>query len=187
MEIVPTSDIFYRASLDTPVGKITAICSDRGLRALETRWNLASRKDRRVGENRGFRSRARRTVDADSLKPPGARYARLVVRELRDYFSGQLHDFFIPLDMQGTPFQKIVWQALQTIPYGETRSYADVARLIGKPRACRAVGGANGSNPVPIIVPCHRVIASDGKLIGYGGGLDRKTILLELEQSRPTR
>ncbi len=187
LTLVPDPETLYSASLDTPVGKITAICSNRGLRALETGWDHASRKVRKIGENRGFRSRAPRPVEVGSLKTPGANYARRTVRELRDYFSGKLRDLNIPLDMQGTPFQRSVWQALLTIPYGETRSYADVARLIGHPRASRAVGGANGSNPVSIIVPCHRVIASDGKLGGYGGGLDRKTVLLELEQSRPAR
>jgi methylated-DNA-[protein]-cysteine S-methyltransferase len=90
-------------------------------------------------------------------------------------------DFHLELDMRGTDFQKSVWDALLTIPYGETRSYGQIAKQIGRPDRARAVGAANGSNPVSIIVPCHRVIGSDGSLTGYGGGLDRKRWLLEHE------
>lgn len=101
--------------------------------------------------------------------------------ELRDYFGGKLRVFYVPLDMQGTDFQLSVWNCVWKIPYGETRSYAEIAEEIGKPKAVRAVGAANGSNPIPIIVPCHRVIGSSGKLTGYGGGLPLKKRLLELE------
>jgi methylated-DNA-[protein]-cysteine S-methyltransferase len=101
--------------------------------------------------------------------------------ELRAYFAGRLRVFRVPLDMQGTDFQLRVWNQLQTISYGETRSYAQVAEAIGRPKAVRAVGAANGANPVAIVVPCHRVIGSGGKLTGYGGGLPLKKRLLELE------
>jgi O-6-methylguanine DNA methyltransferase len=101
--------------------------------------------------------------------------------ELRSYFAGVLRVFSVPLDMQGTDFQLSVWRQLVKIPYGETRSYAQVAEAIGRPKAVRAVGAANGSNPVAIVVPCHRVIGSSGKLTGYGGGLPLKKRLLELE------
>jgi methylated-DNA-[protein]-cysteine S-methyltransferase len=101
--------------------------------------------------------------------------------QLRAYFSGRLREFRLPLDYQGTDFQKRVWRQLETIPYGETRSYAQIAAAIGSPRAVRAVGAANGANPIAIIVPCHRVIGSAGKLVGYGGGLPLKQRLLELE------
>ncbi|UCG89646.1 MAG: methylated-DNA--[protein]-cysteine S-methyltransferase [Candidatus Heimdallarchaeota archaeon] len=101
--------------------------------------------------------------------------------ELKDYFNGKLRDFSIPLDLRGTPFETTVWNELQKIPYGETRSYNDIAKAIGNPSASRAVGRANGNNPVAIVVPCHRVIASNGKLHGYGGGLWRKEKLLALE------
>jgi methylated-DNA-[protein]-cysteine S-methyltransferase len=103
--------------------------------------------------------------------------------ELRAYFAGALRAFTVPLDMQGTDFQLDVWNHLLKIPYGETRSYAQVAEAIGRPKAVRAVGAANGSNPVAIVVPCHRVIGSSGKLTGYGGGLPMKKRLLELEGS----
>lgn len=102
-------------------------------------------------------------------------------RQLRAYFAGELRDFRLPLDFQGTDFQKRVWRMLVTIPYGETRSYSQIALAIGSPQAVRAVGAANGANPIPIVVPCHRVIGAGGKLVGYGGGLPLKKRLLELE------
>ena len=101
--------------------------------------------------------------------------------ELRAYFAGRIRVFSVPLDMEGTDFQLNVWDRLTKIPYGATRSYAQVAEAVGRPKAVRAVGAANGSNPVAIIVPCHRVIGSNGKLTGYGGGLPLKKRLLELE------
>jgi len=104
------------------------------------------------------------------------------VRELRAYFAGDLRRFTVPAVPVGTPFQQRVWAALQEIPFGETRSYADLARQLGTPAAVRAVGGANGRNPVAILVPCHRVIGSDGTLTGYAGGLDRKRWLLAFER-----
>ncbi|MGD0497860.1 MAG: methylated-DNA--[protein]-cysteine S-methyltransferase [Bryobacteraceae bacterium] len=111
------------------------------------------------------------------------RHALLVeaARQLRAYFDGHLRQFDLPLDPAGTDFQKRVWNALLGIPYGETRSYAEIAEAIGSPQAVRAVGAANGANPIPIVVPCHRVIGSGGKLTGYGGGLALKKRLLELE------
>ena len=104
-----------------------------------------------------------------------------VVRQLQDYFRGALIEFDLPLSLGGTDFQLRVWTALRTIPYGETISYAQLAERIGKPKAVRAVGLANGSNPIPIIIPCHRVIGSDGGLTGFGGGLPNKKKLLALE------
>ena len=104
-----------------------------------------------------------------------------VASELDAYFSGQLYQFSIPLDLRGTSFQRQVWELLRGIPHGETRSYGQVAYALGRALAARAVGQAIGSNPVSIVVPCHRVIGSNGKLTGYGGGLDRKQALLDLE------
>jgi O-6-methylguanine DNA methyltransferase len=103
------------------------------------------------------------------------------VSELEEYFAGRRREFSFALDLRGTDFQKACWNALLTIPYGETRTYANIARAIQKPQAFRAVGMANNRNPIAIVVPCHRVIASDGTLCGYGGGLDLKRKLLELE------
>jgi methylated-DNA-[protein]-cysteine S-methyltransferase len=106
---------------------------------------------------------------------------RQAVDQLRAYFAGELRDFDLALDMQGTPFQKRVWQELRNIPYGQTCSYSFVATAIGSPKAVRAVGAANGRNPIPIVVPCHRVIGAGGSLVGYGGGLPLKRFLLDLE------
>ncbi|OBK12616.1 methylated-DNA--[protein]-cysteine S-methyltransferase [Mycobacterium asiaticum] len=106
------------------------------------------------------------------------------VRQLDAYFAGELTDFDVELDLGGTPFQQRVWNALLTIPYGETRSYGEIAQQINAPGAARAVGLANGHNPIAIVVPCHRVIGASGKLTGYGGGLDRKQTLLALEKQR---
>ena len=106
---------------------------------------------------------------------------RLAIEQLKAYFAGELRDFDLPLDMQGTGFQKRVWAELLNIPYGETCSYRDIAGLLGTPKAVRAVGAANGRNPVPIMVPCHRVIGAGGSLTGYGGGLPLKRFLLDLE------
>jgi methylated-DNA-[protein]-cysteine S-methyltransferase len=105
------------------------------------------------------------------------------IRELDEYFAGERREFSIPLDLRGTDFQVACWRALLEIPYGETRSYMDIAKAIGHPKACRAVGMSNNRNPIAIIVPCHRVIASSGSLCGYGGGLDLKRKLLDLEQA----
>ena len=102
-------------------------------------------------------------------------------RQLDEYFAGQRTEFDLPLNAKGTPFQQDVWAALQTIPYGEVRSYGQIAAQIGRPGASRAVGLANGRNPIAVIVPCHRVIGASGALTGYGGGLHRKRLLLDLE------
>jgi methylated-DNA-[protein]-cysteine S-methyltransferase len=104
------------------------------------------------------------------------------VRQLDAYFAGTLRRFELPLAPTGTPFQLRVWRALREIPYGETVSYAELARRIGRPAAVRAVGAANGRNPLAIVIPCHRVIGSDGRLVGYGGGLPAKAALLALER-----
>lgn len=106
---------------------------------------------------------------------------RQLGRELEEYFAGRRHDFGIPLDPVGTPFQAKVWKALLDIPYGKTRSYGEQARQIGRPTAFRAVAAANGQNKISVIIPCHRVVGSDGSLTGYGGGLPRKQWLLALE------
>ena len=106
------------------------------------------------------------------------------VDQLNAYFAGELTDFDIEFDLRGTEFQQRVWKALLTIPYGETRSYGEIAEQIGAPGSARAVGWANGHNPIAIVVPCHRVIGANGNLTGYGGGLNRKRILLELEKQR---
>lgn len=116
--------------------------------------------------------------EADSEAFPEA------VEQLRGYFAGERTEFDLELELVGTAFQRRVWAALQTIPYGETRSYGEIAEQIGSPGAFRAVGLANCHNPIGIIVPCHRVIGANGSLTGYGGGLDRKRALLDIEKQR---
>jgi methylated-DNA-[protein]-cysteine S-methyltransferase len=126
-------------------------------------------------------------------KPPltaGRRFdevLRKTTRQLDAYFGGQLKSFDIPLKPAGTPFQLRVWSALRDIPFGETRSYGQMASAIGTPSAMRAVGAANGRNPIAIVVPCHRVIGADGSLTGFGGGIERKRFLLRLEQGQELR
>ncbi len=127
--------------------------------------------------------RHRPPMPAGAVRDDGAFAA--VRAQLRAYFAGELRAFDVPLAVAGTPFQRAVWEALLAIPYGETVSYGELARRIGRPAAVRAVGLANGRNPVSIVVPCHRVIGSSGALTGYGGGLDRKRHLLALEAGRP--
>jgi methylated-DNA-[protein]-cysteine S-methyltransferase len=131
-------------------------------------------------------------VNWENGKSKGARFGTLVEndnhpvileteRQLKEYFGGKRKTFSLKLELIGTQFQKDVWQMLLTIPFGETRSYGELARRLGNPRATRAVGAANGRNPIPIVVPCHRVIGASGKLTGFGGGLHVKAQLLELE------
>lgn len=120
-----------------------------------------------------------------SGKPEG-KAAKILARaasQIEQYLAGKRRDFDVPLDVKATPFQRKVWDVLLRIPYGETKTYAEVARQVGKPKAVRAVGAANGRNPVSILVPCHRVIASGGSLQGYSGGLEKKRRLLELEKN----
>lgn len=105
------------------------------------------------------------------------------VRQLGEYFSGHRAEFELPLAPEGTAFQRTVWRHLQDIPYGETISYGELAKRVGNPKASRAVGAANGQNPIPIVIPCHRVIGSNGKLTGFGGGLPTKEALLALEKT----
>lgn len=116
-----------------------------------------------------------------SMASDATKLLREAAQQLEAWLTGQSRSFDLPLSPEGTPFQREVWQALRSIPYGETRSYKDVAAAIGRPRAYRAVGNANNRNPLPIIIPCHRVIGADGSLVGYGGGLWLKSVLLRLE------
>jgi methylated-DNA-[protein]-cysteine S-methyltransferase len=156
--------------------------SSRGLVALEF--------DARLPGQQTIRPNPRNLRSESKNQQPESKAARFeeaahamqhYVRELEEYFAGQRRAFSFPLDLRGTDFQRACWQALLQIPYGETRSYADIARAVARPQGFRAVGMANNRNPVAIVVPCHRVIASDGTLCGYGGGLDVKRKLLELE------
>lgn len=123
-------------------------------------------------------------ADVKSMQETGAanEWTQEAVRQIREYLDGRRTTFTVPLDPAGTPFQKQVWKALTEIPYGETRSYRDIAKQVGNPNACRAVGMANHRNPILLMIPCHRVIGASGKLTGYAAGLDKKEYLLRLEQ-----
>jgi methylated-DNA-[protein]-cysteine S-methyltransferase len=153
------------AVIDSPVGPLTLVCStDNELTGLY----MDEQRHRPAEDLFGARD--------DSLLPE-------VAVQLAEYFAGARTSFDLPLKMTGTPFQQEVWAALQDIPYGETTTYGELADALGKPQAARAVGLANGKNPISIIVPCHRVIGSTGSLTGYGGGLQRKQQLLAHERS----
>lgn len=125
---------------------------------------------------------ALKLAKSDTKADPPTAFSQLVCQQLDEYFAGTRTAFSLPLELHGTPFQEKVWAALQQIPYGEVRSYKDIATMIGNPKACRAVGVANNANPLFIIIPCHRVIGANGALVGYGGGLAMKKALLELEK-----
>jgi len=123
-----------------------------------------------------------RHVGQAPRKPDRSGLVALALDQIAEYLGGHRREFDLPLDVRGTDFQRRMWAAVAAVPYGEMRTYADIARVIGKPQAVRAVGAANGANPLPLVVPCHRVIGSDGSLTGYGGGLDVKRKLLDLEK-----
>jgi methylated-DNA-[protein]-cysteine S-methyltransferase len=158
---------FYKL-IQSPVGPLKLIASDEGLVAIQ--W-----------ENEKARSAKRWSHAIENARHPILLGAE---EQLGRYFSGKLKRFHLKLDVIGTDFQKQVWKTLQTIPFGDTVSYGELARRLRKPSASRAVGGANGRNPIPIVVPCHRVIGASGKLTGFAGGVERKALLLELEGRR---
>ena len=149
----------FHDTLDTSLGILTLEASERGLRSVRF-------------PNRPQPIKGRMTSNS---------VIKLAKRELKAYFARQLKSFSVPLDWHGTAFKESVWQALTAIPYGETVSYTDIARAIGRPQSARPTGGAVGRNPIPIIVPCHRIIGSDHTLTGFTGGLNIKVALLELE------
>ena len=156
---------YHFKTMPSPVGVLTLVATDKGLAAIL--WENDAPDRVRLGEL------------AESKEHPILVEAE---QQLRSYFAGELKKFTVKLDFAtGTDFQKKVWQALLTIPFGETRSYAQIAEQIGHPTAVRAVGAANGRNPISIIAPCHRVIGSNGKLTGFAGGLEAKALLLGLE------
>ncbi|MFZ0866228.1 MAG: methylated-DNA--[protein]-cysteine S-methyltransferase [Candidatus Sulfotelmatobacter sp.] len=168
-------ETLYCTDMNSAIGPLFLAASGRGLVALEFDARLPGQQSIRPNP-RHLREEKNGLEFTDS-----ARRMRLYISELEEYFDGKRREFTFPLDLRGTDFQLACWRALLAIPYGETRSYADIARAVGKPNAFRAVGMANNRNPVAIVVPCHRVIASDGSLCGYGGGLDVKRKLLEME------
>ena len=157
--------MLHQTTMQTPIGELVLVASDSGLR--EIRLPLGTRPARRADD------------DADTPVLAETR------RQLDEYFRGERRDFDLPLDVDGSPFQREVWDALVRIPYGATESYGQLAERVGRPGAARAVGGANGRNPLPIVVPCHRVIGASGALTGYGGpsqeGIAMKRWLIDHE------
>jgi methylated-DNA-[protein]-cysteine S-methyltransferase len=151
------------AAVDSPIGPLLAASDGTGLRTI-----LFAVDGRPASPGPGW------CEDRAHLAP--------VLEQLEAYFAGSLEEFDLELSPRGTDFQLLVWRELLTIGYGETMSYSELARLIGRPRAVRAVGAANGANPLPIVIPCHRVIGASGSLVGYGGGLEVKRWLLDLER-----
>ena len=154
--------------IDSPVGPLLLAADDTGLRHIEFRDNRhpANHADWHGGDNE--------ILHATAL-------------QLGEYFAGQRRSFDLPLSLQGTEFQLRVWRELAHIPYGETISYAQLAKRLGNPNGTRAVGAANGRNPLPIVLPCHRVIGADGAMVGFGGGLPIKQALLRLEGALPSQ
>ncbi|MFQ5380598.1 MAG: methylated-DNA--[protein]-cysteine S-methyltransferase [Dehalococcoidia bacterium] len=156
----------YETTMESPVGLLSLVASEAGLRAVL--W-----PEERPGR-----------VRLESPQQLGRDYSLLATAaaQLRQYFEGERREFALPLDVVGTAFQKACWRALTEIPYGSTISYGEQAARIGRPKAARAVGAANGRNPLSIVVPCHRVVAGDGALTGFGGGVEKKRWLLEHER-----
>jgi len=152
--------MWHASASATPIGDLLLIADEQGLVRVEfppaSPPDDAQRDDRRLAP---------------------------AIRQLDEYFSGKRKTFDLPISLRGTPFQLEVWSSLVRIPYGATRTYAEIAKSIGRPSATRAVGAANGANPIPIIVPCHRVIGSNGSLTGFGGGIDVKRWLLDFERN----
>jgi len=162
----PTPAVFTR-TIDSPVGPLFLAASDAGLHAVEFAQHRHP-----VPRGDDWRAGAHPVLDA-------------AARQLGEYFAGTRRDFDLPLAARGTAFQRQVWDGLTRIPYGRTASYVELARMVGKPTASRAVGAANGRNPLSIVVPCHRVIGAGGALTGFGGGLPTKVFLLTLEGAWP--
>lgn len=157
----------YYAQIESPVGPVLLAADDAGLRQIEF-------------------VKGKRAVQSAPVLSGNCAPLQEAIRQLKAYFAGKLEKFDLPLAPEGTSFQREVWKRLCEIPYGETISYGELARRIGNPKASRAVGLANGSNPIAIVIPCHRVIGSNGKLTGYGGGLPLKEKLLALERRQLT-
>ena len=155
----------FKTTFDSPVSELTLVATGIGLRAVL--WP----------EDEPSRVKLPSPI-ADSTDNP---ILTRVIAQLQEYFAGRRTEFDIPLDLRGTDFQQLAWRSLASIPYGQTATYGEQARRIGRPKAVRAIGAANGRNPVSIVLPCHRVVGADGSLTGFAGGLDAKRRLLEIE------
>ncbi|GAF19143.1 methylated-DNA-protein-cysteine methyltransferase [Bacillus sp. JCM 19046] len=164
---------FYVQRVEAPVGLLTIVATEQGVCQIhfgELKKAHVSAKLTRAGIKPEW-------VEQDT------EFTQTAIQQLKEYFNGTRSSFTMELDLIGTPFQQRVWTELKTIGYGETKTYKEIAEGIGAPKAVRAVGGANNQNPLPIVIPCHRVIGSNGAMVGYGGGLTNKELLLSLESS----
>jgi len=168
--------IVHTAQIDSPIGSLRVASTELGLAYLELPF----------ASGRGLQGWLRRCLP-DARCADGFAPNRAAIAQILEYLEGKRVIFELPLDLRGTGFQLAVWRALLEIPYGETRSYAQIAKRVGQPKAVRAVGAANGANPIALVIPCHRVIASDGRLGGFAGGLRLKAKLLAMERSRPSQ
>ncbi len=167
------TDIFY-SELNTPLGIITIIANKMGV----LRIDFGDYDSNQIVINNWLK----KWLDTNNIQQ-NDELLFASRQQLTEYFLGKRKEFNLPLLLFGTPFQKLVWQTLTNIPYGETRSYKEIALEINSPKSVRAIGGANHQNPIPIIIPCHRVIGSNGELVGYGGGIEIKKYLLEFEKN----
>ncbi|MFW6115465.1 MAG: methylated-DNA--[protein]-cysteine S-methyltransferase [Chloroflexota bacterium] len=162
------------ARLDSPVGRVWVAATEMGVCKIslgsEHSGAFLTWLSQHIGPGQAYEDAELMTV---------------AMAQLEEYFSGTRRAFDLPLDVHGTTFQRAVWSQVSRIPYGATASYGDIAQLVGKPKASRAVGAALGANPLPIVVPCHRVIGSDGSLVGFGAGLETKETLLQMEDAYP--
>lgn len=165
------SVIFYD-EMNSPLGPLTVVCSEMGVCLIEFGSIEQSLTNIKVWMKKNY-IRGELIHNQTKVEP--------VIFQLQQYFAGERCAFDVPLDLIGTKFQCLVWEHLKKIEYGKTKSYKEIAQEIGAPKAVRAIGGANNKNPLPIIIPCHRVIGSNGALVGYGGGVEKKEILLEIE------
>ncbi|MFN7249533.1 MAG: methylated-DNA--[protein]-cysteine S-methyltransferase [Anaerobacillus sp.] len=165
------STVFYN-EMDSPLGPLTIVCSELGVCLIEFGSIDQTLTTIKVWMKKHF-IKGQLMFSEEKVQP--------IINQLTQYFEGERLEFDLQIDLIGTRFQCLVWETLKKINYGETKSYKEIAKEIGAPKAVRAIGGANNKNPIPIIIPCHRVIGSNGALVGYGGGVDKKVILLEIE------
>lgn len=170
------TNILYYTEVTSPIGPLTLFSSRKGLMSIKFAGTAESVPS--------FKVWAVRYKGAGIELEENASVFKEEIQQLREYFEGTRTDFDVAYDLEGTPFQKAVWKALIEVPYGKTASYKEIAAAAGSEKAVRAVGNANNKNPIPIMIPCHRIIGSNGALVGYGGGLDKKTYLLEIEKEQ---
>lgn len=173
-----------RSIVDTPIGKLCIEVEGGFVTGVRMAFEESDRKECRqeiISNNGSTKENMLVNHSEECLGKVSMDLLTETGKQLQEYFDGKRKGFNLPILLRGTEFRKKVWQGLCTIPYGETRSYKELAELVGNPKAVRAVGGANNKNPIMIIVPCHRVIGADGSLVGFGGGLEVKKYLLELE------